>query len=441
MGAIGVINAGDLCRTRIVNEVLNKSQTDKYDIKFIMGLDTVFEFLNYEMPEIVIIDFSNKNKTLEFILQQVGSDPWLNSFAIVGLFNAATDNEEEILEKAGDINLVNMVEYSHIGLTLLKTINIIDENRQIIFHRDITSRLMDHMEGSFEIDNDPYAVSCYSSLIAIYLYNNGFVDRKGKNALYIALNELIMNGIEHGNCGITFEEKSVFLDKGRDITELIALKNRDPVVAARHVNLNYSIRPDGSSYTIRDEGPGFDWRHLKNPMEGSGIFRLHGRGILMTRHFVNELRYNESGNEVSFDVRHQMQGKRGVPLGFASEEVVLLKPGDTVFTENEESDYLYYITSGKYSVFHSDRKVGSLSPSDIFMGEMSFLLSHRRSATVRADTEGSLVRISKRSFVSVIKKFPHYGIYLAKVLSQKLVRTNERAVHVVENLKHGKREE
>jgi CRP-like cAMP-binding protein len=61
------------------------------------------------------------------------------------------------------------------------------------------------------------------------------------------------------------------------------------------------------------------------------------------------------------------------------------------------------------------------------MGEMSFLLNNRRSAAVKAETDGSLVKISKRSFISVIKKYPHYGIYLAKVLAQKLIRSNEQA--------------
>jgi CRP-like cAMP-binding protein len=58
------------------------------------------------------------------------------------------------------------------------------------------------------------------------------------------------------------------------------------------------------------------------------------------------------------------------------------------------------------------------------MGEMSFLLNNRRSATVIADTEGKLVKITRRSFVSVIKDYPHYGIFLSKLLARKLVRAN-----------------
>ena len=59
---------------------------------------------------------------------------------------------------------------------------------------------------------------------------------------------------------------------------------------------------------------------------------------------------------------------------------------------------------------------------------MSFLLNNRRSATVRAEIDGKLLKISRKSFVTVIKEFPHYGIFLSKLLARKLVRANVRNV-------------
>lgn len=59
------------------------------------------------------------------------------------------------------------------------------------------------------------------------------------------------------------------------------------------------------------------------------------------------------------------------------------------------------------------------------MGEMSFLLNNRRSATVIADEDAKLVKISRKSFVEVMKHYPHYGIFLSKLLARKLARSNE----------------
>ncbi|MBN2874737.1 MAG: cyclic nucleotide-binding domain-containing protein, partial [Spirochaetales bacterium] len=70
--------------------------------------------------------------------------------------------------------------------------------------------------------------------------------------------------------------------------------------------------------------------------------------------------------------------------------------------------------------------VSALSPDDIFMGEMSFLLSNRRSATVVSKGRSVMIRISKQDFVNLIKESPHYGIFLARLLAQRLARLNLR---------------
>jgi CRP-like cAMP-binding protein len=67
-----------------------------------------------------------------------------------------------------------------------------------------------------------------------------------------------------------------------------------------------------------------------------------------------------------------------------------------------------------------------LSPDDIFMGEMSFLLSNRRSATVVSKGKSTLFKISKQDFVNLIRDNPHYGIFLARLLAQRLARLNLR---------------
>jgi len=57
---------------------------------------------------------------------------------------------------------------------------------------------------------------------------------------------------------------------------------------------------------------------------------------------------------------------------------------------------------------------------------MSFLLSNRRSATIVSKGKSVLIRISKQDFVNLIKENPHYGIFLARLLAQRLARLNLR---------------
>jgi CRP-like cAMP-binding protein len=144
----------------------------------------------------------------------------------------------------------------------------------------------------------------------------------------------------------------------------------------------------------------------------------------MARLFAHKLFYNNKGNKVIIVIRHSKKPAQEAPAGFSNEEMLIVKPGDEIFQEGEGSDFLYYISSGRYSVYHNGTVIGKLGPEDIFMGEMSFLLNNRRSATVRADTEGRLLMISRRSFITVVKDYPHYGIFLSKLIARKLVRAN-----------------
>jgi CRP-like cAMP-binding protein len=130
------------------------------------------------------------------------------------------------------------------------------------------------------------------------------------------------------------------------------------------------------------------------------------------------------GNAVLVQIKHEKDASREAPEGFSGEEMLYMKKGNIVCKEGEIGDSLYYISSGRYSVWHRDKIVGTLDPSDIFMGEMSFFLNNERSATVIAETDGIMIKVPRKNFIDIIKKYPQYGLFLSKLLSRKLARAN-----------------
>jgi CRP-like cAMP-binding protein len=150
--------------------------------------------------------------------------------------------------------------------------------------------------------------------------------------------------------------------------------------------------------------------------------------------FSTKLKYNDTGNEVTLVLQHNDSVEHEVPAGFSKEQVINVKAGDIVIHENDPSDYLYYIISGTYTVFHKSKKVGVLSPQDIFMGEIAFLLNQKRSASVRADKPGKLVPLSRKSLITIIREYPHYGIFLTRLLARRLVRANDQTVALTKQL-------
>lgn len=425
MSLIGVISSESSLNEVIATSFAN-AQADKWILQFPKGMDEILEFLNFDLPEIVIVNFSERGIDLATILEDVRKDTWLHNFGIIGLFNGDKDREELLLESLKNINVLALIDFQRAGSHIVKLTEIIEQNRQIIFQRELSDRLFEHSSGSFTIDNDPLAVSIYAGIAATTVAQRGLIDPELKMHLQLALSELIINGVEHGNCGISYDEKTAFLNRGLSVVELVAEKCKDPAIAAKRVSFEWDIQPDRTTFVIRDQGDGFDVKSLSSKLKEEGEYALHGRGILMARGIASRLTYNSKGNEVTLVIKHNETVEQNTPRGFGDSEVVETSKGDIIFREGESSDFLYYIASGQYSVFHKARHVGMLKPADIFMGEMSFLLNNRRSATVRTEVPGKLIKISRRDFVSVIKDYPHYGIFLSKLLARKLARANSR---------------
>ncbi len=271
-------------------------------------------------------------------------------------------------------------------------------------------------------------MSCYVNLICNFLHNAQKINSEQKEQLQLVLREILVNAIEHGNCGISFEDKSEWLESGKPIGELIAQRCQDAEVAARKVSFEYSILPTYTRFVVQDQGNGFDWRaeqEDKDEDPEEAILRLHGRGIALTKEFTRNLEYSEKGNVVSFEFIHKQESSEITPAIFARIPPQDIQPGEVVIEQGENSNNLYYIAKGEYEVIVNGNIVSTLSSEDIFLGEMSFLTRNKRSATIRAKTAGKLIRITKKQFIQAIKKQPHYGLFLCRLLAQRIERLNE----------------
>jgi anti-sigma regulatory factor (Ser/Thr protein kinase) len=386
----------------------------------------VIEFLKYELPEVKIFYFSDPSVDCLGVLREIQEDPWLHYGGIIGIHDNMDD--KQLLEAMHDANIIAVLRKKEFMANLPRLLRIVLQNKQILFQRGIQQHLLKTISGAFVIDNDPLDITTYTNLVTNYLYNSNLIGRDDKEKLHVALLELLVNAIEHGNCRIGFDEKTAWLERNRDIMDLIREKNKDARVKSRKVYFSYTITPERSRFSIRDEGEGFDWRaRLAAAPETPG---LHGMGMKMANLYVRDLSYNEKGNEVAFENEHRKAESNAIPKIFERSEEIAFGDGEYICSEGEESDFLYYIVSGILYVYSKGKFVSSLTPDDLFMGEMSFLLSNRRSATVVAKGPCTLIKISKQDFVNLIKENPHYGIFLARLLAQRLARLNARTARL-----------
>jgi DNA-binding response OmpR family regulator len=111
----------------------------------------------------------------------------------------------------------------------------------------------------------------------------------------LSISELFINAVEHGNLGIGYEEKTIFVEQGtwhEEINRRLAL----PENQAKEVAVHLKRGPDSMTVSVEDQGPGFDFQQYLT-MDEARVFHVHGRGIAMTKS-VLDIEYIGSGSTV-----------------------------------------------------------------------------------------------------------------------------------------------
>lgn len=117
-----------------------------------------------------------------------------------------------------------------------------------------------------------------------------------------ALQELLLNAIEHGNLEISFREKQQALAVD-EYESLVSHRLTQPRLKQRQVVSSVRYEPETKrvAYRIADEGAGFQWRSLlAKHRDAYSDDAENGRGILLARSLFPDLTYNDRGNEVTF---------------------------------------------------------------------------------------------------------------------------------------------
>lgn len=105
---------------------------------------------------------------------------------------------------------------------------------------------------------------------------------------------------------------------------------------------------------------------------------------------------------------------------------------ELIFSEGDSADYIYFIKSGRVSVFirkfTAQEEVAVLGPGDYF-GEMAIFHKDRRTASVAALTDVTLLGVEKNEFLNLLRS----DRVVAEKIGKMLTKRNEELV-LKENL-------
>ena len=100
--------------------------------------------------------------------------------------------------------------------------------------------------------------------------------------LFVALDEAFVNAIKHGN---KFDPQKL-------------------------IRITADVSPAEASFTIEDEGEGFDVNNIPDPLDPENLFKTSGRGVLFIYNIMDEVIYNDRGNRLTM-VKKAPQTERG----------------------------------------------------------------------------------------------------------------------------------
>ena len=151
-------------------------------------------------------------------------------------------------------------------------------------------------EWHFVLEND---TSLAPPLIGLLEEQASRMQICGRNDLMrvgVALQEAILNAIQHGNLELNSELRQEGDEKA--YRDLAAARRQQPPYRDRRVRLTARLSRSEAVYVIEDGGPGFDASALPDAADPANVGRIGGRGLTLIRTFMDEVRYNDRGNRI-----------------------------------------------------------------------------------------------------------------------------------------------
>lgn len=192
------------------------------------------------------------------------------------------------------------IDFFHKPFKMGNLLNCLERAFQQIWAQErrctVSSYLIEERR-SFRVPNDIEQVPHVASELIRTIENEPGLGGGAVEGIRAALHEMILNAIEHGNLEISYDEKSKLMESPDGWCREIETRAKDPAYRDRRVTIEAMQTAEAVIYKISDEGVGFDHSGIPDPSELTCV--PHGRGILITRVHMDELTYNEAGNEVT----------------------------------------------------------------------------------------------------------------------------------------------
>lgn len=260
---------------RIVTATDGKIAQDQL-IKYSGQLSAIL--LDWLMPEISGID----------LLRWIKTQPTLESVPVIMVTGLVTKQHVKEGIDAGVFYYLTKPFEQQILLSLVRSAVTDFQYRRALLQRLNKSEnlLTSLVEGSFR-----FKTFEEGERLVLWVANACPFPRKA-----MLLSEIFINAVEHGNLGITYDEKTRLL-MNNTWSQEIHRRLQLPENATKYVQVQIKKYTDKIDVSVEDQGPGFDY-HKYLHFDESRVFDNHGRGIAVASAAL-DVEFLEKGNKVN----------------------------------------------------------------------------------------------------------------------------------------------
>ena len=184
---------------------------------------------------------------------------------------------------------------------------LMDTARQVLALSDddrVYARLLQRMDSSqavFQLSNEPALVGRSVEHVIWQLAGMKVCDPTTRRCLAVALEEALLNALLHGNLELSPSEvQSVRAATLQGETcDLVAQRCEQDAIRHRTIYFQYQLTHELAHVVIRDSGEGFDTSLIPTSGDAEAIESEGGRGLVLIQNFMDEVRFNDQGNEIT----------------------------------------------------------------------------------------------------------------------------------------------
>jgi CheY-like chemotaxis protein/anti-sigma regulatory factor (Ser/Thr protein kinase) len=276
-----------------------------FDVEYAVdGSDAILK-LELHVPDLVVTDMDM---------------PELNGLELVAVIRKAyplvpvvlmtARGSEELALQALRAGAASYVPKRQLNTELLETVHQVYSAAREDRGRIRLMRRMTEQQVQFTIENDHELIASLVQYLKDGAAGMGICDESERVRTGVALQEALTNACLHGNLELDSALREVdhrqYYELARERMALAPYSQR-----RIHVTARYSL--EAAEFCIRDEGPGFNRESLPDPTDPTNLERPCGRGLLLMQTFMDVVKYNATGNEVT------MIKRRKVPTAVGSQ--------------------------------------------------------------------------------------------------------------------------